>query len=231
MAPLPCGTLYACLVSAEQQCRERTPPLIWRRPDQGPFRRNIIWPRRKEWHMSIVGSKARYPLGQQDNALTAWGSQEAGDRALLYGRSTGAKALSPAPRNAAAVLIRSLPGSWRPRGLWTRSPAPPRLAGLASVSLCPTEHARRSWPRKATGAAGAAPVRGARVSSKRVLAAQQPLPGLRTRPGRSPAPPNRAAPGPASALQAPPLLNHLEEKNYYRIRCTSARWFPPFPSA
>lgn len=91
-----------------------------------------------------MGSKARDPLGQQDKALTAWGSQEAGDRALLYGRSTGAKALPPAPRNAAAVLIRSLPRRWRPWGPLDALPGSP-ASGWAGVSV-PASKARPPQP-------------------------------------------------------------------------------------
>lgn len=193
-------------------------------------------PRWKEWHLCVVRGKARDPLGQQDTALTASSdSQEAGDKAPLYRRSKGAKALPPAPRNAAGVLIRSLPGSWPPpRGpgaLWPRFPATP-AAGGAGVRVPASE---AGTPQPALGGRpGLHTPRGYRARgdpSKRVPAAPQPLPGPRTRPGRPPAPPSRAPPGPASAPRAPPLLNHLEEKNYYRIRCTSARWVSPFPSA
>lgn len=70
--------------------------------------------------------------------------REAGDRALLYKSSARVKALPPAPRNAAAVLIRSQRGSWRPRALWTRSLASP-TAGGASVSV-PASEARSAQP-------------------------------------------------------------------------------------
>lgn len=91
-----------------------------------------------------VGGKATVPRALQDEALTAWGRQEAGDRALLYERSARVKALPPAPRNAAAVLIRSRRGSWRPRALWTRSLAPPTAGGV-SVSV-PASEARSPQP-------------------------------------------------------------------------------------
>lgn len=125
---------------------ERTLPFIWRRPvrvhsdgtgEKGD--RRVLW----------VGGKSRVPRSQQDKVLTAWGNHEAGDRALLYGRSARAKVLPPAPRNAAAVLIRSLRGSWRPQGPLDALPGchpptpPAQLAGRESVSRC-QRHARCS---------------------------------------------------------------------------------------
>lgn len=40
------------------------------------------------------GGKAREPQGQQGKDPEVWGSQEAGDRALPFGRSAGAKGAS-----------------------------------------------------------------------------------------------------------------------------------------
>lgn len=81
------------------------------------------------------------------------GAGRGGDRALLY-EEREVQALPPAPRNAAAVLIRSRRGSGRPRALWTRSRAPPAAGRRASVSPRPRHLAAaraRGWEVGAPG--------------------------------------------------------------------------------
>lgn len=60
------------------------------------------WPRWGEWHTWVGRGQGQDPQGQRGRDLTGVGSPEVGDRALLYGRSSGAKALALAPMNAAA---------------------------------------------------------------------------------------------------------------------------------
>lgn len=114
---------------------------------------------------------------------------------------------------------RAAPDSLRPSGRASVSQRPKaRPEPGPQVGHWAPQVPHRKWGTRKWGCAGVpeARPRGLAASSRPVSCLGLPFP----RP---------AAPGPAPLPREPPLLNHLEEKNYYRIRCTSARWVSPLP--
>lgn len=213
MAPLPSGAgaaLDPTWVGPEGSLWGRTPQAHLEKAGSDPFGPNAYGSSEKNGTCVLRGRGGRTETLRASRTKT---SLRGIATKLVQGPSLWkeheGKGAPPARRNEAADLIRSLPRSWWPRGPLDALPAPPAAAEEV-VSVPRPRNARRSpWSEGDPGCRCCAGAGSARIPEERVPATPPPLPGSRTRPGRSRAPPRRATPGPASPPRAPQLLNHL----------------------